>query len=124
MTNLCVVLKQQVSGMLDDIRDIFENEPEKKADVLLVKIFFSNIPPEKLMQHFVAHVLPYEARVKRRDENFFIDNTELWKGLPEGKVRMVSEMWRTGRLSEDDKQMMWEYFDCFIELSKTWRKHK
>ena len=110
--------------MLDDIRDIFENEPEKKADVLLVKIFFSNIPPEKLMQHFVDHVLPYEARVKRRDENFFIDNTELWKGLPEGKVRMVSEMWRTGRLSEDDKQMMWEYFDCFIELSKTWRKHK
>ncbi|ALH07007.1 hypothetical protein PMV_309 [Port-miou virus] len=124
MANLCTALKQQVNGMLDDLRDVFEDEPEKKADVLLVKIFFSNIPPEKLMQHFVAYVLPHENRIKKREEKFFIDNTDLWKGLPEGKVRMVSEMWVTGRLSKDDKQMMWDYFDCFIELSKTWRKHK
>ncbi|AMQ10894.1 hypothetical protein [Brazilian marseillevirus] len=124
MSNLCNALKQQVSGMLDDLRDVFEDEPEKKADVLLVKIFFSNIPAEKLMQHFVAHVLPHERRIKNREERFFIDNTDLWRGLPEGKVKMVSEMWVTGRLSDDDKQMMWDYFDCFIELSKTWRKHK
>nr|WQM86779.1 hypothetical protein [Marseillevirus cajuinensis]WRK65251.1 hypothetical protein MarFTME_206 [Marseillevirus futianmevirus] len=123
-TNLCHALKEQVKNLLEDLCEVFKDEPEKKADVRFVQLFFSVIPEEKLMEHFVKFVLPHADKIHAKNEDFFIKNTDLWKGLPDEKVKMVSEMWVTGRLDPDDKQMMWDYFECFVELAKSWRKRK
>ncbi|ALX27588.1 hypothetical protein GMAR_ORF214 [Golden Marseillevirus] len=118
------ILKKEVLGMLDELLSVFAEEKENRADVLLVKLFFTALPSDKLMEHFVKHVLPHEKRILEREEKFFIENTSIWQGLPENKVKMVSEMWQKGRFTEEDKEMLWAYFDCFLELSKSSRKHK
>jgi hypothetical protein len=122
MSKFRVHLKQQLAGFLDEVSDILADDKSARADILIVKLFFSKIDDQALMNHVVKYVLPHKREIKNRKEKFFIENTDLYKGLPEGKVKMVSELWMSGKLTDEDKDVLWEFFDCFIELAESHEK--
>jgi len=55
--------------------------------------------------------------VAERNESFFLEHDILDLG-PENKEKSMyfKKLWRSGRLDEDDKNTVWDWFDLFIKL--------
>lgn len=124
MANYAKMLKEQLGNFLSELSEILEEDPIAKSDITMVRLFFSAIPEQKLMEHFIKYAVPYEEKIRKRQDSFFIENTGLFKGLPDNKVKMVSNFWVSGKFSDEDKDIIWQYFDCFLELVRSHQKHK
>lgn len=119
--------------ILEFVKDLKENVIKPKAmeygDLSLVEFFFTKMEPHAVASHVVNHVLPYENRIKKKDVSFFLnEKANIFGGLPKERVdyfsNLVTEPETRGGLSDEDKKMMWEYFDILVELAKQYKKNK
>jgi hypothetical protein len=77
-------------------------------------------------------ILPLKNMVNDRDEDFFLNNCELFESLGgggdnvdnKGKINRFKMLWRSPSLDDDDKRVVWEWFDTFIFLSEKYQKSK
>ena len=117
--------KSTILDFIGDLKDnIFDSE-EEQGDLMLAEFFFKRMHPERVIDHIVRHILPYKAKIKKRDVNFFLENRKIFAGLPEDRIDYYSEIIATGdRLSDEDRKAIWDYFDAFVSLAEYYRKVK
>ena len=77
------------------------------------------------MDHIIKSVLPYKDKIFSEDENFFINDSEVFGELPPEEVAYIREMvGKNGFLSQDEKEGFWNYFKVFIALAENHKKFR
>lgn len=105
-----------INGLLDD--------PFEQADFMIIKFFFEQRDKHDVAQHVVSYVLPYKRQIQRKDQNFFLENTGIFQGLPEDKIEYYSQMIASDKYSEEDREVTWQYFSVLVHLAEEYKKNK
>jgi len=117
--------KNTILELIGDLKDNIFDQEEERGDLMLVEFFFRRMHPERVIDHVSAFALPHKLQIKNRDINFFLENRKIFSGLPEDRIDYYSNMIAVGtKLSEEDRQTIWDYFDLFITLAESYRKVK
>lgn len=122
-------IKNTVLELIEDLRDNIFTKSSEKGDLLLVEFYFKKMAPVKISDHVVTHVLPYKGAIENRHISFFKEKKyDIFKGLPQDKVdyfsRLVENSEEEGGLSEEDKNVVWSYFDTLSMLAERYKKYK
>lgn len=124
--NLEKSLKKTILELIKDLEEnVFSEDYSEKGDMRLIHLFFSRMHESTVMNHIIKYILPHADEIENRDKNFFVDNKHLFAGLPDDKVHHYSDsIVKGGRVSEEDINIFWEYFDLIIEISSQYKKNK
>lgn len=116
---LCMQLKAQVLNLFDDILSICPNEPE----LILLRVYFDvKIVPEKLMEGFIKYVYPWKTQILNNDETFFDNSENIFGIIPKNKVHYIKDKIKDGTFDEEDKKVIWRYFEIFIKIMEKYHK--
>ena len=118
-------LKTTILDLIGVLKDHMLTEYEEQGDLVLVEFFFQRMDHEKIMDHVVTHVLPFSTKIRKRDQTFFLNNKGIFAGLPENRIDHYSDVIvNSSRLSREDRDEIWEYFDTIVALAEKYRKQK
>lgn len=117
--------KNSLISFLDELIDQFPNE----GDLIIFRIFLKDrIPIVDVINYFVRCILPLKTSIKERDEDFFLNKCTLFESLQshdnKSKVNKFKTLWRSPSLDDEDKKIVWEWFDSFLYLSEKYQKCK
>ncbi len=114
-------LKRGIMQFIDDLIEIFP----KETDLIIIRVFFEDqVPIGTIADSFISHVLPHKEMVAKRNEKFFLEDDNIFGMLDTGKVLHFKKLWQSKLLEEDDREVVWSYFDTFITLSEAYKKSK
>jgi hypothetical protein len=83
-----------------------------KIDVL---ISISKSDPVKTIDTFIDKVLPYKNKIKNREQNFFLNNNNIYPEKYKQHTEFFKNLWLDNNgLTNDEKEICFEYFDKFI----------
>ena len=118
-TQILTEFKTSLVSFLDELIDLFPHE----GDLIIVRIFLNDqIPIIDVMNTFITQLLPLKDMVKRRDDNFFINNNVLFDKLDKNKVNHFKRMWRSSVLDAEDRDAIWRWYSFFIVLAEKYQK--
>lgn len=121
------ILKQFKNALISFLDELITQFPSE-ADLVIFRIFLKDrIEIDKVLKYFVRKILPLKESVINRDEDFFLNNFSILDSISEDggdktKVDHFKRLWRSGQLDDDDKRVVWEWFDSFIFLSEKYQK--
>ena len=104
----------------------------KKNLIILMDELIEQLPQEPdiviciadVMGYFIMKILPLKAYVKRRDDRFFLQHNILFGKLDKNKVNHFKSLWTSSALDEDDREVIWRWFESFIMLCEKYQKCK
>lgn len=107
---------------LDELIEQFPNE----ADLIIVRLFLKDsIPPIKIINMFIIEILPYKQSIAKRDDSVFLDgNISLFNSVRKSKVNHFKVLWRSSVLDDEDRKVIWKWFDMFIYLVEQFQQLK
>lgn len=116
--------KDTVISFLDELISQFPQE----ADLVIFRIFLKDrVPIVDVINYFVRKVLPLKNMVESRNEDFFLNNCTLMEDInnqkTKGRVNHFKKLWRSETLDDEDKEVVWQWFDIFITLSEKYQKN-
>jgi len=114
--------KTQLVTFLDELIDQFPNE----GDLILIRIFIKDqIPMADVLGRYQRDILPYEHKVKNRDEKFFLEHELLYAKTPIGseKVNHFKELWTKNIIDKNDKDTVWRWMDVFNLIARKYVNH-
>ncbi len=117
-------MQTTVLEFIDDLKENVFTESSEQGDFMLVEFFFKRMHREKIMNHIIASILPWKKKIIVRDEDFFIKNTDIFKGLPDDRVTHYGKVITGARVSEDDRVTIWSYFDTMVAIAEEYKKNK
>lgn len=125
--NIPQEIRNTVLELIVDFKDNIFTKPEEKGDLLLVEFFFQKMNAVTIAQRIVLHVLPFSQRIKDRDETFFLEKkNEIFGGLPKERVEYFAKLIQLdeaeGGMSDENKSVVWEYFDTLDALAEEYKK--
>lgn len=121
------ILSEFKTTMANFFDELISQFPEE-GDLVIIRIFLNDqVPTQDIMEGFILQINHNDNElrkmVKNRNEKFFLehnvfeaesDETDV---LDKQKVNRFKKLWRSGRLDEDDKEMVWKWIDSFVYLS-------
>jgi hypothetical protein len=116
--------KNSLISFLDELIVQFDQEP----DLVIFRIFLKDrVPIVDVMKYFMYKILPFKSMVKNRNEDFFLNHYSFMEDLQKdkekkGKINHFKKLWRSGRLDDEDKSIVWKWFDSFIFLTEKYQK--
>ena len=119
-------MRQTISEFVTELKTKIFTEPQEQGDLVLVEFFFSKLHDSMMMNEVIQNVLPWENQIKGRKSEFFLNNRNVFKGIPEDRIEYFSSMWKgdNQRLSKDDKDTIWAYFDTMLAIAKAYKKNQ
>lgn len=122
---ILIQFKNCLISFLDELISQFPSE----ADLVIFRIFLKDrVPIVDVMNYFVLKLSPFKDMVKSRDEDFFLNKCNLFENFgdnnKQSKVNKFKSIWRSEILDNDDKKVIWEWFDTFIYLSEKYQSCK
>lgn len=116
--------KDTVISFLDELISQFPQE----ADLVIFRIFLKDrVPIVDVINYFVRKVLPLKNMVESRNEDFFLNHCTLMEDInnqkTKGRVNHFKKLWRSETLDDEDKEVVWQWFDTFITLSEKYQKN-
>jgi hypothetical protein len=127
VTSLQENIKKTILEFIADIKDNIFTDTTEQGDLLLVEFFFNKMDVQSVTNKIVDHLLPHAEMIKRRDINFFINKKkEIFAGLPEDRVNHLVRLIdpENDKLSEEDREVIWAYFDTLLSLAEEYKKRK
>ena len=116
------VLQQFKNGLIGFFDELIEQLPQE-GDLIIVRIFLKDrVPIGDVMNYFIHKLLPLKNLVKERNEKFFLDNDVLFQSLQSNKVNHFKRIWCSGVFDDDDKEVIFKWFESFIRLSERYQK--
>ena len=119
-----IQLKTQLVNFLDELIESFPDEP----DFLIFRIFIKDqIPITDVMNYIVFKLLPLQRLVKERDEKFFLNNNVLFPEFNNADLKKVDHfrnIWLSEKVDQDDRDVIWSWFDTFIYLANKYIEKK
>ena len=110
MTNS--IIRRVFEDLLRDLKVVFAGDC---SDIAIVELFFSQMSTDVLVVHLTKHVLPWKEQIKSKDASF-LDDEAIFAGLPKSKVDHFYELWKTDKISAENKEVIFEYFGVLVEL--------
>lgn len=122
-------IKSTSLELIADFRDNIFTNPVEQGDLLLVEFFFKKMEPKDIADRIVKHVLPHKKKIEKRKTRFFIvKKNVIFAGLPQDRVDYFANLVNTpeheGGMSDENKDVIWTYFDTFIGLAEDYKKNK
>ena len=122
------ILKQFKKSMIEFLDELLVQFPDE-GDFVIFRIFLKDrVMISTIMIYFVQKILPLKKMVTERDEDFFLNHCTLFEDLhgesQQSKVNRFKKLWRSSCLDEDDRRVVWEWFDSFIYLTEKYQKVK
>jgi len=108
--------RTQLLNFLDELINQFPEE----SDFIIIRIFMKDqVPVYDVMGRFIRDLLPLKKQVDDRNERFFLDNTILYvqNGLAENKVNHFQELWKSDKLDDNDRKMIWMWMDLLNNIA-------
>lgn len=122
---LSVDAKNTIIELVKDLKENIFTLQTEQGDLVLVEFFFKRMHPDMIMQHLIKLMLPHKNRITSRDIDFFAENQGLFSALENDRREYYKKIIvDTGRLGDDDKDVIWEYFDVLLDLAEQKRKRK
>ena len=124
-TEIIKQFKNSIISFLDELIGQFPNE----GDLVIFRIFLKDrIPIVDIMNYFVRCILPLKDIIKERDEDFFLNKCTLFESVTgqtdKNKVNRFKTLWRSPSLDEEDRKIIWTWFDSFVYLTEKYQKSK
>ena len=117
--------KTQLINFFDELITQFSQE----GDLVVMRIFITNqMSIEMTIDKFIIELnknnQEFRTAIKNRDELFFLEY-KLKKDTQE-KFNLANfrKLWRSERLDNDDKNIIWDWFDTFLFLTDKYIKLK
>ena len=122
------ILKQFKDTLISFLDELIDQFP-KEADLVIFRIFLKDrVPIVNVMNYFMLKILPLKHMVSKRNEDFFMNHCSLFEDIknPEnkGKINHFKKLWRSSSLDEEDKRVVWVWFDSFIFLTEKYQKSR
>ena len=118
------ILMEFKNSLITFIDELISQFPEE-GDLVIIRIFLKDqVPIADVMNHIIYMILPLKQLVVSKDESFFLDNNVLFTALNSGKVNHFKKLWRSGRLDNEDKNVVWKWMTSFIYLAEKYQKIK
>jgi cytochrome b involved in lipid metabolism len=126
MTEILILrdFKKNLTAFIDELIDQFPTE----EDLIALRIFFNDQVDIKKVMETITHNLnkddqKFKEYIKDHNDSFFIDGFTI-DYLGEQKTVSVKKIWRSPRLDQEDKQVIWKWIDGFVYLSDKYAKNK
>lgn len=108
--------KRQILSFLDELISQFPQE----GDLVVMRLFFSNqVAIKDAMDNFIFKINTNDQKIrkmiKERNEEFFL-NHSIFDDFSKDKVTHFKKLWLSEKLDDDDKHIIWNWFDAFIFL--------
>jgi len=122
------VLSEFKNGLISFFDELIDQFP-KEGDLIMIRIFLKDqIPIEQVMNTFNNSINKDNNKlrkmVKERNELFFLENNVFDESVSKSKILHFKKLWRSGRLDNDDKEVVWKWLDSFIYLGDKYLKLK
>jgi len=123
------VLSEFKNGLISFFDELIDQFP-KEGDLIMIRIFLKDqIPIEQVMNTFNNSINKDNNKlrkmVKDRNELFFLENNNVFdESVSKSKIVHFKKLWRSGRLDNDDKEVVWKWLDSFIYLGDKYLKIK
>jgi len=119
--NVLIEFKKNLIIFMDELIEQLPQEP----DIVICRIFLKNqVPIEDVIGYFIRKILPLKAYVGKRDDRFFMQHNILFGKLDKNKVNHFKRLWSSSSFDEDDREVIWSWFEFFITLSEKYQKCK
>lgn len=113
------VFKKNLTDFLDDLIILLSYDPK----LVIVRHVLLAFPLDKVLDTFADRILPYKDMVLKRDENFFINETsDIFDGIHPTEVGYFKNIWLSDKVSDADKQEIWNWFNVFLRIAMKWRE--
>jgi len=126
MTEILILrdFKKNLTAFIDELIDQFPTE----EDLIILRIFFNDQVDIKKVMESITHNLNKDDQklkeyIKDHNDSFFIDGFTI-DYFGECKTIHVKKIWRSPRLDQEDKQVIWKWIDGFVYLSDKYAKNK
>lgn len=118
-TQILIDFKNNLVKFLDELIEQFPEE----TDFIISRIFIKDqVPVMDIMNHFITEIIPLKAKIKGRDDKFFIENNILFSSLDKTKVNHLKKIWRSDRLEKEDKEVIWKWIDALVHFVEKYQK--
>jgi hypothetical protein len=116
--------KNGLISFFDELIDVFPTE----GDLIMIRIFLKDqIPISDVIAIFINSLnkddQKFKKMIKDRNESFFLE-TSIFDSISKTKVVHFKKLWRSGRLEDDDKEIIWKWIDSFVYLADKYVKIK
>jgi hypothetical protein len=120
------ILKQFKNALISFLDELISQFPSE-ADLVIFRIFLKDrVQIAYVVNYFVHKILPLKKMIIERNEDFFLNHCLLFESFgnidDKNKVNHFKRLWRSEHLDDDDKRIVWEWFDSFIYLSEKYQK--
>ena len=118
------ILKEFKNSLITFVDELISQFPEE-GDLVIIRIFLKDqVPIEDVMNHVIHMILPLNQLVITKDEKFFLENNVFDESVSKSKILHFKKLWRSGRLDNDDKDVVWKWMTSFIFLAEKYQKIK
>lgn len=122
-------IRNTVLELISDFKDNIFTKDEEKGDLMLVEFFFQKLSAVTIADRIVAHVLPFSREIENRDVSFFLKKkNEIFGGLPKERVEyfstLIQKSEKEGGMSDENRGVVWDYFDTLKSLGEEYKKNK
>jgi hypothetical protein len=126
MTEILILkdFKKNLTAFIDELIVQFPTE----EDLILLRIYFNDqVDIKKVLETFTHYLNKDEHKlkedIKERNDSFLIENLTFdYLGNP--KLIQFKKIWRSPRLDQEDKKIIWKWIDSFVYLSDKYAKNK
>jgi hypothetical protein len=118
MTSNLSRFNEQVLNFLNEISRLFPEDKGLKTFYHTVD-FMKKTNPREIMNQFKEFVYPYKSQILSKDESFFLNNSfsdSIKDNNSISEMLRIKTIWTSGKLTQNDKDCIWNYFKVFIYL--------
>lgn len=119
-------LKNTVLELIEELKtEVFTLNEDEEDDMFKISFFFKQMPARSVAAAIVRELIPHSEQIETRDQKFFETNRMLFSGLPEDRVDYyIDIITSSARITEEDKAVVWDYFDTILALAKRCKKEE
>lgn len=122
--NILDIKRDLINNLKEFLDDLLETLPEEE-DLLIMRIFLiEQVPIDILINQINRFVLPHRNKIKNRDEEFFLNDDGIFGKIEGKKVLHFKDIWKSNRLSSDDKKTIFVWFDQFVNIMDELNKNE
>ena len=118
------ILKLFKTNLIKFLDALIEQFPSE-GDLAVLRVFLSEqIPIEDVLIVFSKRLLPYKQMILNKDEKFFIEGDDVFKGVSSDTVSYCKNIWLSEKITSEDKEQIWKWFKLFVNLSEKYMNSK
>ena len=105
-----------VDKFLTELQTILPNEKDIvifQSQLALTAMINTN----KILNSFINHVYPHKTHIMEKNEDFFLGNNLSEKQDYMSEAIHLTEIWKS-KLSPENKNIVWKYFQVMIVLAE------